>query len=620
MRLVIAEKPSVAVDLAKVMDPTAKRGDGCVVGQYATWTWALGHLVELAPPEHYQPALKGKWDLGLLPILPEHYALQPREGRSQQLGVIQRLLRQAETVIVATDAGREGELIWEYIAEAGGYQGPVERLWLSESTPAAVQAAFGALRPPMTNLAAAARARSVADWVVGMNATMALSARHGGLWSAGRVQTPTLALLCRREAEIQAFRPTDYFVVLADFDAGGKYAGRWFRADADRLASRAEAEAVAARVRGQAGTVAKVEHKRTQEAPPRLFNLTDLQRAANARYGMTAAATLAAAQALYEKHKALSYPRTDSRHVSAETAATFPARLQAVAHANLPDPLGPIAQRLAGNVPDPGKRVIDGAKVSDHHALLPTTQAPDPASLTEDERQVQGLVVCRFLAALLPSAVYDDTEAITEVQGETFRSRSRVLAVPGWREVEPGTAKGQAGEDQEEQSDLSGLQQGVPSRCVDARADARRTKPPTRYSEATLLAAMEHAGRLVDDEGLADAMRERGLGTPATRAAIIEVLVKRGFVERKGKTVLSTPAGRILVAALPPALTDPGVTGLWEDALADVAAGTRTLDAFEQQQRAFVVKRVEAAKAGAALAMPSQPAAKPKRTARKKAK
>ena len=296
-----------------------------------------------------------------------------------------------------------------------------------------MRAAFAALRPPMVHLAAAARARGQADWVVGMNATMALSARHGGLWSAGRVQTPTLALLVAREAEIRGFRPEDYWAVVGDFQVqGARYAGRWFRGDADRLPAAAEAEALAVKVRGQNGRVASIERKRAQEAPPQLYNLTDLQRAANARHGLTATQTLAAAQALYEGGH-LTYPRTDSRHVTPEVAGTFPARLRAAG--GLPAPLGAIAQRLAGAPPDPGKRVIDAAKVTDHHALLPTAQAP--ARLSPDEARVYDLVARRFLAALLPPAIYHETDAITEVLGETFRSRSRSLAVPGWREAEP---------------------------------------------------------------------------------------------------------------------------------------------------------------------------------------
>ncbi len=429
MKLVLAEKPSVARDLAVVMDPAARRAEGYLEGRAYTWTWALGHLAELAPPEHYAPDLAGRWRLDLLPVIPGAWALRPRPGEAQaaQLAVLRRLLGQAAEVVVATDAGREGEAIWEYIAEVCGYAGPAQRLWLSESTPAAVRAAFAALRPPMVHLAAAARARGQADWVVGMNATMALSARHGGLWSAGRVQTPTLALLVAREVEIRGFRPEDYWTVDAGLRAeGATYTGRWFRGDTDRLPSAAEAEAVASRVRGQSGRVASVERRRTQEAPPRLLNLTALQRAANARYGLTAAQALAAAQALYEAGY-LTYPRTDSRHVTPEVAGTFPDRLRAVGGAAL----GPIAQRLAGACPDPGKRVIDGSKVTDHHALLPTARAVDVAGLPQDQALVYDLMARRFVAALLPAAEHDEIEAITEVAVETFRSRARALAVPG---------------------------------------------------------------------------------------------------------------------------------------------------------------------------------------------
>ena len=599
MRLVLSEKPSVAADLARVMDPGAKRAGGYIAGRYATWSWALGHLAELLPPEAYRPELQGRWRLEFLPVLPDRFGLRPRGERTDQLETIRALLGQAEEVVVATDAGREGELIWEYIAELCGWGGPTQRLWLSESTPAAIKSAFAALRPPMTHLAQAARARAQADWVVGMNATMALSARHGGLWSAGRVQTPTLALLCAREAEIRAFKPDDFFAVLAEFEAegGARYNGRWFKDKQDRLRSKAEAERIVAAVKGRIGHVASALRKRTEEAPPRLFNLTDLQRAANARFGITAAATLEAAQALYERHKVLTYPRTDSRNVSEETFATFPARLRAIR-----GPLVPVAGRLAAGAPHPGKRVVDDSKVSDHHALLPTAQPADPEKLASDEANIYELVVRRFLAALLPPAVYDDAEVVTEIAGETFRSRARHLAVPGWREVEPPIAamakdgksrsrkgaaaeadadsEGQAADLEPDAGDLSALHPGLPSRCVSAKAEARQTKPPSRYSEATLLRAMEHAGRLVEDEELAEAMRERGLGTPATRAAIIETLIKREYVHREKKALIPTPRGEKLVALAPVELRQPETTGEWERRLGDIERGSADAGEF----------------------------------------
>ena len=598
MRVVLAEKPSVAADLARVMDPGARRSGGCIAGSYATWTWALGHLVELLPPEAYRPELQGRWRLELLPVIPARFGLRPRGERSEQLETIRALLAQAGDVVVATDAGREGELIWEYIAEFCDWSGPTQRLWLSENTPAAIRAAFAELRPPMARLGRAARARAQADWVVGMNATMALSARHGGLWSAGRVQTPTLALLCEREAEIRAFRADTFFAVVAGFRAsdGARYTGRWFRDREDRLPSREEAERIAAAVRGQDGRIVDAERRRAEEAPPRLFNLTDLQRAANARHGMTAAATLEAAQALYERHRALTYPRTDSRHVSREVFATFAARLRVIR-----GDLTPLTAPLARDVPDPGSRVVDDAQVSDHHALLPTAQAVDPGRLSPEEAQVYDLVARRFVAALLPPAVYDDAQVVTEVAGQTFRSRSRRLATPGWRGAEPsataaaapgeGPRKGARAEPEGEQAapapgeeedagDIAGLAAGMASRCASVSVEARQTKPPARYSEATLLRAMEHAGRLVDDEELAAAMRARGLGTPATRAAIIETLIRRAYVQREKKALVPTPRGERLVSLAPAELRQPQTTGEWERRLSDIERGEADAEAF----------------------------------------
>lgn len=631
LRVVLAEKPSVAVDLARVVDPGARRGDGRLVGREYTWTWAVGHLAELAPPEHYVPELAGRWRLELLPVLPDRFALRPREGRSKQLEVVRELLGHADEVIVATDAGREGELIWEYIREVCAYGGPWRRLWLSETTAAAVRAGFAALLPgpAKADLGRAARARSIADWLVGMNATMALSARHGGLWSAGRVQTPTLALLCRREAEIRAFKPEAYHVVTARFRSGeAEYDGRWFSGTQERLPDAARARAIASRVEGRTGRIASVERKRTEETPPHLFNLTDLQRAANARHGLPAAVTLQAAQALYERHKAISYPRTDSRHVSAETYRTFPARLRAVG-----GELAPVAGLLLQRLRHPGKRVVDDGQVTDHHALLPTGHAPDPARLTAAERQVYDLVVRRLLAALLPPAVHADTEAVTEVEGETFRSRAREMLEPGWRQAEPasrseggdqerdgdqadgarrpgraGKAAGGAPEAAEAAGDLAGLSAGAASTCRTAQAEARRTKPPARYSEATLLRAMEHAGRLVDDPALAAAMKERGLGTPATRAAIIETLIRRGYATRERRALLPTPRGERLVGLAPAELRGAETTGEWEQRLRRIERGQERADAFLEGISGLTLRVVTdvAAQRRAAAAPPSR--------------
>ncbi len=605
MRLVLTEKPSVARDLAQVVDPGARRQGGSLVGRQFTWTWALGHLVELSPPEAYQPALQGRWRTGLLPVIPERFTLRPREGRAEQLETIRGLLRDAEEVIVATDAGREGELVWCYIRDFSGYEGVVRRLWLSESTPAAVREAFAHLRPAMVALEAAARARSEADWLVGMNGTMALSSRYGGLWSTGRVQTPTLTLVCRRESEIGCFHPSDYFIVLGTFAARTRpYTGQWFREDEDRLDLRTVAEAIAAAVRGQSGKIHTVHRKKTKSLPPRLLNLTDLQRMMNVRHGMTAAATLAAAQVLYEQHKILSYPRTDSHHVSRETQATFGPRLQAVTM--LGGDLAEMAAGLAAAPPDPGKRVVDDSKVTDHHALLPTANRVDPTRLSDDERWVYEAVARRFVAALLPPAVYDATEVITEVCGETFRSRSRVLVTAGWRQVEPTTAslrsKESGAEDEEEESgdgedgegeDLSSLRKGASIQCRDARVDARQTKPPSRYTEASLLAAMEHAGRLVEDEALADAMKDRGLGTSATRASIIEVLLRREYIRREGRSLVPTLRGHNLLRLVPAQLREPAVTGDWEARLRRIEAGQEDVGVFMTDIRALTQEIVE---------------------------
>ncbi|MDA8333938.1 MAG: DNA topoisomerase 3 [Peptococcaceae bacterium] len=578
--LIIAEKPSVARDLAAVLGHFDKRDGFLENGQYVV-SWAFGHLVELAEPEDYDAALK-RWDIGALPILPGRFKLNVIASSRKQYAALKSLLRSngVSEVVNACDAGREGELIFRRIYEAAGATKPFRRLWLSEATPAAVKEAFRKLRPgrELDNLAAAAEARSRADWLVGINSTRAYTCRHGQLLSVGRVQTPTLALVVQREREIRAFTPTPYWEIWATFrkESGQTYRGKWVKGDTDRLTDREEAMALAARL-GTQGEVARVEQKETREQPPALFNLNDLQKEANKRHSLTAQATLDAAQALYERHKLLTYPRTDSRHLTAAIARdTLAGRVTALA--GVPDYSGLVPDKL----PVLTKRHVDDAKVTDHHAIIPTAAKPDLEALGKNERLVYDLVVRRFLAMFYPEARYAVTKVLTGAGyppgrvREEFLSKGKVELDPGWKVVygKPKERKADRAEDENEDQDLPLLTKGEKVSLEETQVPEKTTKAPPRYTEATLLAAMENAGRFVEDADLAGTLKGAGgIGTAATRAAIIETLIKRIYLQREKKTMVPTPKGEGLIDLVPEALKSVELTARWENGLLDIERG-----------------------------------------------
>nr|MDQ3805245.1 DNA topoisomerase [Acidobacteriota bacterium] len=504
-----------------------------------------------------------------------------------------------DRVINACDAGREGELIFAYIYETAGVDKPVERLWISSLTRDAILEGFRALKPAeeYAGLRDSAHARQRADWLVGINATRAQTIRarragHQGVYSLGRVQTPTLALIVERDAEIANFVPQDYFEVVASFRApGGEYAGRWFGKDGTRFDKKEEAEAVARKVEGRRGVVRKVEKKATRERPPLLHDLTSLQRAANVRYAFTAARTLELAQALYEK-KFITYPRTSSRHLSTDVGRELGAHVRAAA-------VGPylpfIEQILAKGEPKLSGRHVDDKKVTDHHAVIPTKQKVEAAALSPDEKRVYDLVARRFLAAFFPDAELERTTVVTEAEGERFITRGTVVLKAGWREVEPPArdAKRPADEEDEEGAELPPLKPDDPADVLRAEAVARKTKAPPRYSESSLLGAMETAGKKVEDEELRLAMKEAGLGTPATRAAIIETLLKREYVAREKKSLVATPKGIALVKMLPsPLLKSAELTGRWEQKLSRMARREYSFEEFMAEVGAMVSELV----------------------------
>jgi DNA topoisomerase-3 len=587
--LIIAEKPSVGRDLVPVLPGAFTKGEGFLEGPEHVVTWAVGHLVQLADPDEYDDKFK-KWRMADLPIVPEHFKLVVRDERSKkQMNVVKRQLGRddVESVINACDAGREGELIFAYLYEKSGSKKTVQRLWLNSMTRAAIESAFSHLRPSseLALLEEAARSRSEADWIVGMNATRAATIRlrssFDGAVSLGRVQTPTLAILARREEEIRAFTPEPYWVVDADFaavaePAGRTYAGRFHAGAKPRIESAAEAAAIVAACRGQVGEITKLEKTERRERAPLLYDLTQLQRDANGRFGFSARRTLSAAQRLYEEHKALTYPRTSSRYITSDMVGEIKPIAQLVGSQK---EYSAAAKYVLGLDMLPLGRVVNDAKVTDHHAIIPTLAEAHPVDkMNDDDKKVYDMVVRRFLAAFHPEAVFENTRVETTVAKHVFRTRGKLLLVPGWRSAYGETADldDAAGEDEDEgrEQRLPKLNQGETADVVDVASEAKMTKPPRRHTERSLLGAMETAGKLVDDEELREAMKDSGIGTPATRAAIIERLLQVGYIERDARALVVTEKGLNVIRLLGEhPLTSPQMTGDWEHRLANIETG-----------------------------------------------
>ncbi|MDX6676792.1 MAG: topoisomerase, partial [Solirubrobacteraceae bacterium] len=601
--LVIAEKPSVGRDLARVLPGPFAKHEGYLEGPEHVLTWAVGHLVQLAEPDEYDVKFK-KWRMADLPIVPAKFKLVVRDERSKkQMSVVTQQLGREDVVEVvnACDAGREGELIFAYLYEKARSSKPVQRLWLSSMTKAAMERAFAELRPAaeFATLEAAARSRSESDWIVGMNATRAATIRlrssFDGAVSLGRVQTPTLAIITRREEEIRAFVPEPYWLVDATFAAPGErvYEGRYHDGPQPRLPSADVADAVVAAVRGQAGEITKLETKVRKERAPLLYDLTSLQREANNRYGFTARRTLAAAQRCYEEHKVLTYPRTSSRYLTSDMIG----ELKAIAgHVGV---AGREYQAAAAYVQGldmlPLGRVVADDKVGDHHAIIPTNSNHGLDKLSDDDRRIYDMVARRFLAVFHPDAVFENTKVETTVAGYIFRTRGKVLLVPGWRgvygELAEGDGADQDDEGREQQLPKLELAEDVQTREV--TAEEKETKPPRRYSDASLLGAMETAGRLVDDDEMREAMKESGIGTPATRASIIERLIDVGYVERDARALVATEKGLNVIRLLGDhPLTSPSLTGDWEARLAKIERGEEPRSRFMADIKGFAESTV----------------------------
>lgn len=588
--LVIAEKPSVGQDLSRVLPgPFAKGkspGDKTVrwlEGPDHIISWAVGHLVQLAEPEEYNEKFK-RWRMADLPIVPEKFKLDVRDERSQkQMKVVRRFLRSDEVdqVVNACDAGREGELIFAYLFEKSGSKKPVERLWLSSMTDTALREGLEHLRPAdeFHRLEEAARSRSEADWIVGMNATRAATIRlrssFDGAVSLGRVQTPTLAILTRREEEIRAFVPEKYWLVDAKFatDDGRAYEGRYHAGSKPRLPAAKDAAAIVEEVRAGRGEITKLEKKKRTEQPPLLYDLTSLQRDANSRFGFSARRTLAAAQRCYEEHKALTYPRTNSKFLTSDMVAEIKPTAEKVGH---DEAYRKAAEYVCGLDLLPIGRVVNDEKVGDHHAIIPTNAEHRLDKMNEDDRKIYDMVTRRFLAIFHPDAEFENTRVETTVAGHVFRTRGKVLTVPGWRGVwgELAEGEGKGEEDSGSDQQLPRLEKGEEAQVKKVESLEKETKPPGRYSDASLLGAMEGAGKFVEDEELREAMTDSGIGTPATRAAIIERLIDVGYVEREGRALVPTEKGMNVIRLLDGhPLTEPALTGEWEKRLNEIEEG-----------------------------------------------
>ncbi len=595
--LVIAEKPSVGRDLARVLPGPFQKQEGFLEGPEHSITWAVGHLVQLAEPEEYDPKFK-RWRMADLPIVPERFKLVVRDERSKkQMSVVTKQLRRddVELVVNACDAGREGELIFAYLYEKAGAKKPVRRLWLSSMTNAAMKEAFASLRPAeeLRTLEQAARSRSEADWIVGMNATRAATIRlrssFDGAVSLGRVQTPTLAIVARREEEIRAFVPEPYWLVDARFEAPARngldarsYAGRYHAGAKPRIATEAEALAIVEACRGVDGDITKIEKKKQTERPPLLYDLTSLQRDANTRFGFSARRTLAAAQRLYEEHKALTYPRTNSRYLTSDMVAEIKPTAELVGRSR---EYADAAAYVTSLDLLPLARVVDDTKVADHHAIIPTRSEHNVEKMNDDDRRIYDLAVRRFLAVFHPDAISENTRVETTVSEHVFRTRGKVLIVPGWRGVYMAVpeARDDARGDEDEGTDqeLPKLDEGERVSTLEIETLAKETKPPRRYTDASLLGAMETAGKLVDDEELREAMKDSGIGTPATRAAIIERLIDVGYLERDGRALVATEKGVNVIRLLGThAITSPDLTGHWEHRLGQIERGEDSRERF----------------------------------------
>lgn len=603
--LVIAEKPDMGRTIAAVIEPKAKNNRTYLEGEQYIITWAIGHLLGLAEPDAYDSKYK-RWNIADLPIIPEQFKIVPNPRTKDQLKTIGELAKRASSIVNACDAGREGQYIFALIQQQLKLRQPVKRLWISDLTAESIRRGFDGLKDAseFENLTHAARARSEADWLIGMNASRAFTTRHNALLSVGRVQTPVLALIYDREIEIEAFQSQTFYEVAAWFrQEGVEYRGV---RQGDKLTDAEAAEAIAVSVKGKTGHIVKYEAKQTKEYPYRLYDLTLLQREANAKYGYGAKKTLDIAQALYEKHKVISYPRTNSNYVTEQNIEGMHKTLQLLKNGTYSElALGAKPELVHKN----NKGVCNPTKVEDHHAILPTLKRP--GTLSKDEQNIYDLIVRRFLSHFYPPAEYKQHTVLTEVEKHEFKTSVKELLSLGWKVVlgsndseqgASGKKKSKKNSNEEEEAEewtdkAFAVQPDLPVHCTKSEFKEKATQPPKSYTEGTLLKAMESAGKQIENEELRDAMKDSGLGTPATRAATIERLKNVGYITMQGKKMQLTLKGRTAIELIRRAgvdlLTSPEMTGQWERRLHQISKGEAGQDKFMENVKKFTLSIIE---------------------------
>jgi len=588
--LVLAEKPSVGRDLAKVLGSTHK-SNGYIEGPKYIVTWALGHLVTLADPDAYDVKYKS-WRLEDLPMLPAKMKLVVIKQTSKQFKIIKDLMKREDVgeLVIATDAGREGELVARWIIEKAGFKKTVKRLWISSQTEKAVREGFANLKPgsKYENLYMSAQCRAEADWLVGLNVTRALTCKYNAQLSAGRVQTPTLAMIVERENEIKKFTPKDYWTINAKAD---EFTLKWLNKDSNqtRTFDKNKADNVAAKIAGQSGKVIDVVKDAKKELPPLAYDLTELQRDANRKYGYSAKKTLNIMQKLYEEHKLVTYPRTDSRYISEDIVPTLPERLKSIAVG----PYAAFARNLLKTKITPSKRFVDNSKVTDHHAIIPTEQFVNLASLNSEERNIYDLIIKRFIAVLSQPFEYEQTTVRVDIAGELFYAKGKIVKSSGWKAIYGDIEHSDDEDEQDEDQSLPDIAKGQVIKVLSVKLTNGKTKPPARYTEATLLSAMEHPGKFVENKALRETLESTsGLGTPATRADIIERLFDAFYIERNGKEIVPTSKGIQLVNIVPPDLKQPELTAKWEQQLSLISKGKADPVKFISEMKNYASKLV----------------------------
>lgn len=593
--IVLAEKPSVAKEIARILKCN-KKTKGYIEGSQYIVTWALGHLVTLAEPGDYNVKWK-EWRLQDLPMLPEKMKLKVMRQTSHQFRTVSQIMKRSDVnlLIIATDAGREGELVARWIMRLAAWKKPVKRLWISSQTDTAVAEGFARLKPgnDYLNLYRAAVCRAEADWLIGLNVTRALTCKHDAQLSAGRVQTPTLSMIVNREEEIKNFKPVDFWTVEANF---GDYYGTWRSKDGNtRIFKQEKAIEIMDKVKGGTGIIRDVKIEQKNEPPPLAYDLTELQRDANRRFSFSAKKTLSVLQGLYERHKLVTYPRTDSRYLTSDMKSTLPLRLERMAKG----PYAALVKKLNSQKLNITKRLINDARVTDHHAIIPTEQPLDLSKLENDEKRLYDLIARRFITVLSPPYTYDQTTIVTEVNGQWFYARGKVVKNQGWRAVSGAVNSGNddsRDQDQLPSQTLKHQTKGDKKEVKDCKVKKSKTSPPPRYTEATLLTAMESPGKFIDDEELRESIKAGGLGTPATRAEIIEKLLSTYYVERHGKELVPTSKGKQLIGLVPGELKSPELTAQWELRLSNIARGKEKDHEFMRDIRKNAVELVDSVK------------------------